>query len=670
MNINKSLGKYLFSFAVLGDTHVNHEEGNSTSPFACNQLADGRLRYAVGRLNQMKPEAVVHLGDFVNPVPHLDTFKTACNNFKTIYANLDAKSYLVPGNHDIGDKSVDWMPAGHVCSEYIEQYRSVFGKDYYSFDCNNIHGIVINSSLINSGNREEKRQQEWLESNLKDNSGKRIFIFSHYPPFLFKADEKGHYDNMDNPGRQWLLKILDEYKIEGFIAGHVHNFFYNQLSHTRCYVLPSITFVRHDFSELFKKNPTEDMEHGRDDKAKFGFLMIKVYENGHVPHLIRTYGKTLPDHKIESPDCMSETFHSQEISDSGVGLDLRHPWSEIVDIAPGGAVDEFERKRVRNDYSLLAIWEAGVKKLRIPLQDLIDDNYRQRVTDLSKIGHEFSVYNYGLPTKSELFTIKKLHKNIHSLELVLKWTQLEETISFCKEAEFGIPVYFSPLRNFLQKDNDVKHFKHLISHGFIPDDKEWIEEIFAKDEKKEVVKGIVFRLPRKLTNWESFEKCSQLADLFTCKAKIIVQLCSENLAESFINENDNANLAAKMIAASYSFENIEIYHDTFIDVDRSYFCRTGLYDRFYNPRPAGNVFRNLHAFFDRIPKIKFKHQINDKFESIQINKNSALLLPLHKISLNKVNIGIHFSNIIDLNTGEKQKLTKNLYIQGPVLLIK
>lgn len=31
--------------------------------------------------------------------------------------------HLVPGNHDVGDKRVDWMPADQVCSDYLHIYQ-------------------------------------------------------------------------------------------------------------------------------------------------------------------------------------------------------------------------------------------------------------------------------------------------------------------------------------------------------------------------------------------------------------------------------------------------------------------------------------------------------------------------------------------------------------------
>ena len=47
-------------------------------------------------------------------------------------------------------------------------------------------------------------------------------------------------------------------------------------------------------------------------------------------------------------------------------------------MSPSGAVDEFRRKIARNDYPIMAIWEMGIRGLRVPIQDLEDEKTRTR----------------------------------------------------------------------------------------------------------------------------------------------------------------------------------------------------------------------------------------------------------------------------------------------------
>src|SRR5262249_31404104 len=128
-------GPLLFSFVVVADTHVNEQDGTSSSPYRTNHLANARARHVFQDIAAMSPAPafVVHLGDIVHPVPSLPTFSDAVSQFKAIASPVKVPVHLVPGNHDVGDKRVDWMPADQVCSQYLDIYRGAFGADYYAF---------------------------------------------------------------------------------------------------------------------------------------------------------------------------------------------------------------------------------------------------------------------------------------------------------------------------------------------------------------------------------------------------------------------------------------------------------------------------------------------------------------------------------------------------------
>ena len=113
----------------------------------------------------------------------------------------------------------------------------------------------------------------------------------HHPPFINHPSEIEHYDNLGEPGRSWLLSFLEEYEVEAVFCGHAHNYFYNLHNNTDLYTLPSITFVRPDFSAMFHVSPA-DAENGRNDVNKLGFSLLDIHERGHRLSSIRTYGLT------------------------------------------------------------------------------------------------------------------------------------------------------------------------------------------------------------------------------------------------------------------------------------------------------------------------------------------------------------------------------------------
>ena len=142
-----------YTFAVVADTHVNELDIGGTSPYETNAYANQRARYVFEQLAEIESELafVVHLGDIVHPVPGLPSFEQAVTEFKAIAGCLKILLYCVPGNHDVGDKKVDWMPADHVSSSYLKKYRQHFGKDFFEFSFQSDQFVFLNTVLMNSG---------------------------------------------------------------------------------------------------------------------------------------------------------------------------------------------------------------------------------------------------------------------------------------------------------------------------------------------------------------------------------------------------------------------------------------------------------------------------------------------------------------------------------------
>ena len=133
----------LFTFAILADSHINPEEGVSSSPWDSNRLANARNRFVIHDINRHAPDFVVHLGDLVHPVPALPNYSVAADRFHELFRELESSLYLVPGNHDVGDKPLSWMPAENVTEEYVTLFRKHFGEHFYSFDYQVCHFVII-----------------------------------------------------------------------------------------------------------------------------------------------------------------------------------------------------------------------------------------------------------------------------------------------------------------------------------------------------------------------------------------------------------------------------------------------------------------------------------------------------------------------------------------------
>lgn len=603
---DQPLGAKLFTLAAISDTHLNQGEVECNSPFPVNQLANQRMRYVVQDLNRRDINLVINLGDLIHPVPAVPKlYSAAVACFKEQVSELKAPLFCVPGNHDIGDKPNDWAPAGGICEAYIDLWTEHFGPQYQRIDRQECVFVLINAQLINSGLKDELEQKQWLEEQLQDAIGKRIFLFSHYPPYFSHALEDDNYDNISEPGRSWLLGLLDQHRVEALFAGHVHNFWFNKHEQTDCYLLPSTAFVRQDYSEMFRIAPTPEQEHGRNDLPKLGYFLVHIYEHGHVCELVRTYGQCQP--KGDLPDItvpIPSVIHPKLNSRCRFGFDMRHNWMEIVEIPPTGGLDEFDRKEVRNDYPLLALWEMGVRHVRVPLRDLKLDRNRQRLYDLHTHGMRFSLSSFGVPSAKDA---RLISDNIAVLDdweigynpdlIDLQVVDLGAVLDTIK-----LPVYLSKLRSGESMRAETGRYYHVINQGFYPDEKVEIQALLSRNELRGKIAGLVFRVhtehqidDQKNTIWEQMQNIQALVEECQISAHVHLRLMGNNPAQERWNEAQTSQHLVEGMVACACLPKLTVFANTYEDNDRGYFVRQGVIDRLSNPRPALGLVKQVNT---------------------------------------------------------------------------
>jgi 3',5'-cyclic AMP phosphodiesterase CpdA len=580
----------LFSFAAIADTHLNPEGAENTSPWRTNRLANARNAYLVEQLNRIKLAFVVHIGDIVHPVPSNPLFAPAADFAKRLFGRLSCPLHVLPGNHDVGDKPLDWMPADRVTAEAVRNYRATFGPDWGAFDHGGCRFVRINSSLLNSGLPDEAEQKAWLESELASVAGRRIFLFVHYPPFVARADEESHYDNLDEPARSWLLDLLTGHRVEALFAGHVHNFFYNRHGATRCYVLPSVTSLRQDYAEFFRIEPAE--EYGRNDAAKLGFLIVDVYPDRHSARFVRTDGET------DSAKLL--TF--RENVPSPVGVHLRHAWAEEIELPYNGPLDELSRKRVRNDYSLLALWDLGIMHLRVPLSDLKNDRVRARMADLCDLGRRFTVFSFGTPDPATCALMRAHRQLVDRWELILPLSSSPDAMDVLGPLRAELPaVFLTKLHGQNSAKQDPgKPFDHSIAIGFDPNDDDDLCNWWSTGQR--VFSGAGFTVRPGMPITASIGSIAKLSEGLNLRAMISVKLGPAKSAAASPTEASVVGDVAEAITCAWSNSRLAVFLDTFQTIDRGYFVRPGLIDRRCNPTLAGKAFRELQIELARRPK--------------------------------------------------------------------
>ncbi len=586
--------KHLFTFAVIADSHVTEAEATAIGGYDVDtvKLGAARSRYVVHQLNRLAPDFVVHLGDITHPVPGSPAYEDSAGRFHRIYEDLECPLYLVAGNHDIGEKAFPGDPLpnrqarGTVNDDTIAEYERHFQTQYYSFEHQDCLFVVMNGMIVNSGLACDDQQRQWLEDVLEANRGRRVFMFSHYPLYLSRAGEPDHYDATDEPGRSWLLELLDRHGVEAYYAGHVHNFFFNRHGATNCYVLPSLCFLRHDYHELFRVAP--GMKQGRHDGAKLGYAVVEVHGEGHLNHIIRTHGRSLeagdspPLQSIELP-----RVHGLRPNGHGIGLYLRQPWCDSADIPTPWGIDAFSRKRVRNDYPLMALWEMGIRDLRVPLDDLADPETRARMAELAILGHRFTAYSYGLPRGAAAEALAAHGNILAAWEVIAPTITAGALLADIAALKGELQVYFNAYRI------DVEAFSS--SHGLDADERSTVEAFLAVDGARDAIDGMVFGVGWQEAPAPAIAAARRSVAGLGVKAAVHVQFAHRSpLGTKEIARHD-ANRIAESVVAAMSHDDVAVFLDNFTGIDRGYYFSGGLVDRLYNPLDGARIVRHLHA---------------------------------------------------------------------------
>lgn len=593
--------------AVLADTHLTEADGVCNSPFAVNRLANERLRHVVDSINHLAPDFTIHLGDIVHPVPAVpDLYEQAVGCFQAQVSELNGELLLVPGNHDVGDKPIDWGPAGVISEDHVELWDRYFGANYRAVQRGGCHFIILNAQLINTGFDSEHAQRRWLEDYLDSNRGGRFFVSLHYPPYLLDRDEREHYDNIGEPGRGWLLGLLERHRVEALFAGHVHHFWTYRHGETDCYLLPSTAFVRQDYSEMFRAAPPDGTEFGRNDLQKLGFLLLEVYERGHLCRPLRTEGagRGAQDCRGMPPPGLRVPFppHPRQRSPLRFGFDMRKDWLAPVEIPPSGGLDEFDRKSVRNDYPIMALWEMGVRRLRIPRADLDDEARLARLYSLYAQGMRFTLFSYGLPDQvlTELLTRHADLLSAWEVALPLHKTTDLAAILTSRGAARCPPIFLSKLRGKGEVETEGGTYYHVINHGFSVDDVTTLADFAERDTLAPMIDGLVFRVGQRQQVADTIVRADALCRGVGKQASLHVRLGTESPAERSGDPVVAMARAAEALATAHALPSVRVFVDTLADVDRGYFPRLGVLDALWNPREGFHALRALNGLLSEV----------------------------------------------------------------------
>jgi hypothetical protein len=185
---------------------------------------ESNLDTAVAQIGRMRPAPsfIVIAGDMAdNPVDSAAVHDqwTRC---RTRFNRLSIPKYYAPGNNDVGYPS-----ELQTTPRMITWFRNFWGPDYYSFDRDSCHFIVLNSTLLNcySGHIHyptSMAQDSFLRWDLQNIQSKHRFFLWHFPPYYSDPLEANTTGNVNRPRRDTLLLDLINHDFTAVFTGHTH----------------------------------------------------------------------------------------------------------------------------------------------------------------------------------------------------------------------------------------------------------------------------------------------------------------------------------------------------------------------------------------------------------------------------------------------------------------
>ncbi len=549
--------------ALVTDTHVRVAYDDGQLAFPSDVDHNARNRTMAAALAAMDPALIVHLGDVVHPIPTLPTHREALREAHAIYGTLGVPLLVVPGNHDVGDKRTTANAPAHV-EEGRQAFREQWGPPFQSRNVGGCHFVVVDATLLDADTEEAHAQRAWLEADLAGDHD-RIFVFTHYPPFLCDPDEPEHYDNVGPEGRAWFLDQVVRHGVEAVLTGHVHRFFYNRYLGVDIYTLPSAAFTRPEYAAM-RPAPPPDAEQGRDDREHLGVTRLTIEAEGHLLGFVRPLARSpMPGPRRR------------------LGTWLRHRLGRRAEL-PYGDLDALAHKTARDDAPLVHLLDLGLSRIRIPLADLHDPAVRDRVGWLSRQGLAITAFSPAPPSPQTRTTfdarladlpgaaweVVLRPADVHAMAMLLaQWTGPALTLG-----RIGKPF-----------DAEAGGYhSHFPREGFDPADPALDTLVGAAREG--AVAGVAFRVHEGDPVADQVAACAARAAALRVRATCHVELPLNTEAAAQIDDSRVTAMVEEAADAAESHRDAHVLLDLLVDKDRGYWCRHGLLDPSDRPREA------------------------------------------------------------------------------------
>jgi predicted phosphodiesterase len=573
-----------FEFVVLTDTHFILDPEPYAVEFDSVREWPQRGEWAWRCVAALSTDVVIHLGDLteenaIRP-QQPESRRRACEHFER--HNIRPKH--VAGNMDIGDKPDATMWTEWVTPQSLGIFHEKFGRSWYSFDHQDLHFVVLNSQIMNGPLPQAEEQQAWLEADLAEHKTRRLMMFMHMPPFFVDENEPdtGFYNSINEPARSWITGLMREYEIECLFTGHTHFRAFSRVDESRFYVCPSATTSRAGFSEAFSVAPAPDQ--GRNDPAKLGFYLVRVYEKSHGVYFLRTQGQT---EAIDAEAGWQRLIcrKTRDFERSPFGAFLRTPlaYQSAGALAWPGVL----RQGVRDDHPMMQLLEAGVQHVRVPVSDLGDSLQGPRLQMLRDEGVGITAIWLWSDRLDLSRSVGEFADGVDVIELQIPGErfpakQVLQSLADCG-AHYGKSIVLTPV---IAKEASKGKYHPRTRFGYR------VEELAEPDlhlEKLDIHLDRVFcHIDLDHSPWDMITEMGEHGLDCVDALDYVVRLPGAD-------ERGHQRYVVEALLAAALQPGCRVFFDPFVDLYRTNDLNLGLLDRLSNPRAAYVVMQCLNT---------------------------------------------------------------------------
>jgi hypothetical protein len=165
---------------------------------------------AVNRLNMLRPEFVMSIGDLIEGGSEdVEVVEGEWAEFLAFVDKMQMKFFFVAGNHDLSN------PLMH------DIWRKHFGPEWYSFDYKQVHFVCLCTE--DPVTALSDRQITWLEKDLTEHADARWTLLFMHKPLWSVAERELAAGNPDPTGWTRVVPLVRG-RPHTFFAGHTHNY--------------------------------------------------------------------------------------------------------------------------------------------------------------------------------------------------------------------------------------------------------------------------------------------------------------------------------------------------------------------------------------------------------------------------------------------------------------